>query len=274
MESLKTLIKCLLPPIFVDLIRNRSNGFGWVGDYKTWEDAQKDSSGYDSDIIFEKVKASLLKVKNGEAAYERDSVLFNEIQYSWPLLSAMMWIAAQNKGCLRIIDYGGSLGSTYFQNRQFLKDLKQVKWDIVEQPKFVEYGKTLFEDEILKFYPNIESCLITNDPDVVLLSSVLQYLEKPGELLKKLLKTSVKFVIIDRTPFFKHLDTDIIKLQRVNPEVYPASYPCRIFGKDFLDRELGKSYRVISYFDSQCDPILKTNGDIIMFKGCILRTDA
>ena len=31
--------------------------------------------------VLEKCKNALLKVKNGEAAYERDSVLFNQIQY-------------------------------------------------------------------------------------------------------------------------------------------------------------------------------------------------
>ena len=40
------------------------------------------SSGYDSQLILDKVLTSTLKVKNGEAAYERDSVLFDEIQYA------------------------------------------------------------------------------------------------------------------------------------------------------------------------------------------------
>jgi putative methyltransferase (TIGR04325 family) len=71
------------------------------------------STGYDSEIILEKTRDALLKVKNGEAAYERDSVLFDEIQYAWPLLTSLMWVAAQAKGILNVLDFGGSLGTTY-----------------------------------------------------------------------------------------------------------------------------------------------------------------
>lgn len=31
-----------------------------------------------------------LKVKRGEAVFERDSVLFDEIQYSWPVTAALI----------------------------------------------------------------------------------------------------------------------------------------------------------------------------------------
>ena len=76
---------------------------GWFGNYDKWEDV-------------EKVKASILKVKNGEAVYERDSVLFDEIHYSQPLLSAFDKSIIDNR--LHIVDFGGSLVSSYFKNRK------------------------------------------------------------------------------------------------------------------------------------------------------------
>jgi len=48
------------------------------------EEAMELSTGYDSERILGKVRDSLLKVKRGEAVYERDSVLFDKVQYSWP----------------------------------------------------------------------------------------------------------------------------------------------------------------------------------------------
>ena len=59
------------------------------------------------------------KVKNGEAVYERDSVLFDEIQYSWGLLAGLEKAALEHDGKLCVLDFGGSLGSTYYQNKQF-----------------------------------------------------------------------------------------------------------------------------------------------------------
>ncbi|GHV55461.1 hypothetical protein FACS1894216_17850 [Synergistales bacterium] len=66
----------------------------WSGDYATWEDALLNSKGYDERSIFEKVLKASISVRDGEAVYERDSVLFDQIEYSWPLLAGLMWGAA------------------------------------------------------------------------------------------------------------------------------------------------------------------------------------
>jgi putative methyltransferase (TIGR04325 family) len=109
------LIQLLPDKLFLFL-----KGYGWYGNFKSWQEAKEASTGYDAENILHQVKTSLLKVKNGDAVYERDSVLFDKIEYSWELLAALMWIAAQNKGELHLIDFGGSLGSSYYQNKSFL----------------------------------------------------------------------------------------------------------------------------------------------------------
>ena len=45
-----------------------------------------------------------MKVKKGEAVYERDSMIFDQIEYSWPVLFGLMWAAAQNSGYLKVLD--------------------------------------------------------------------------------------------------------------------------------------------------------------------------
>ena len=82
-----------------------------------------------------------MTVVDGRAAYERDSVLFEEVEYVWPLLASLMWVGARHLGSLNVLDFGGSLGSTYFQNRIFLATLPSVRWNIVEQPRHVEVGR-------------------------------------------------------------------------------------------------------------------------------------
>lgn len=247
---MKKFIKYILPPIFLDIFRYlRHYKYGWKGDYKSWEEPFNLSTKYDSNEVIKKVETSLLKVKNGEAVYERDGFIFDSIQYSWPLLAALMYASTKSDGRLSLIDFGGSLGSTYFQNRKFIDGLKIVSWNIIEQEKFFEIGKKSFENDRLKFFDDIEECISKNKPNILLLSSVLQYIEKPFELLDKLLEFKFEFIIIDRTQF--STTTEKIKLQVVPPYIYNASYPCWFLNeKKFVSYFMNKKYRLIEEFEA------------------------
>ncbi len=248
---MKKIIKSLIPPILLDLYKNAKNAkYGWHGDYQSWEEAKKDSTGYDSKEILQKVRNSLLKVKNGEAVYERDSVLFHNTHYSWPLLTGLMYAAALSDGKLRVLDFGGSLGSTYFQNKKFLDEIKDLSWSVVEQKHFVDAGKEDFEDARLKFFYDIDKCMVSESPNVLVLSSVLQYIEKPYELLNKILNNDFDFIVIDRTPFSRQY-REIIKLQTVPPTIYQASYPSWFFNEKYLYEYLAsKQYSLLEVFDA------------------------
>lgn len=85
--TVKELVKQFVPPVFINcytkiFTRMVQQENCLSGYYNSWIEAVAASTGYDTDLILEKTKAALLKVKNGEAIYERDSVLFNEIQYT------------------------------------------------------------------------------------------------------------------------------------------------------------------------------------------------
>jgi len=88
-NRLRQIIKKITPPIFLDIFRRGITKYGFFGNFSTWEDAVNASTGYDSDEIIKKIKESLLKVKSGEAVYERDSVyilkLFNSILFKYTL---------------------------------------------------------------------------------------------------------------------------------------------------------------------------------------------
>lgn len=244
--SFKTIIKKVLPEAFIRFV----SGFfyGWHGNYKSWKVAESRCSGYDSEEILEKVKTSALLIKEGRAVYERDSFLFNETQHSFPLLASLMWIAARNKGKLNVLDFGGSLGSTYFQNKSFLDSLAEVNWCVVEQPGFVKAGLENFETKNLHFFFTIDECLNSYDIDVILLSSVLQYIEEPYKLLDQLKSAGIKNLIIDRTPFIAA--NDRLTVQKVNPAIYKASYPCWFFNKQKFLSFIDTDYDLLIEFDA------------------------
>jgi putative methyltransferase (TIGR04325 family) len=233
--------------------------YGWFSTNLTWDEAKQITSGYDHREILEKCKNALLKVKNGEAVFERDSVIFDKIEYSWPLLSGLLLVAAKNNGNLSLIDFGGSLGSTYFQNKKFLSQLKEVKWSIVEQENFVDCGKKYFEDSQLKFYHNIESCIAEQQPKAIIFSNVLQYLEKPYDLLAEVAQQKFEYLIFDLTAFHND-DKDLLTIQKVWPEIYQASYPCRFLSKTKFFEKLLDRYELIEEFLSHFGQNIEIDG--------------
>lgn len=247
-KIMKQFLKDWLPPVLIRCIRKGKN-ISFVGNFVSWDEAKKHSNGYDNDIILKKCKDALLKVKNGEAVYERDSVLFDKIQYSFPVLAGLLRVAIANGGNLNVLDFGGSLGSSYYQCRGFLSGLKSLKWSIVEQSKFVECSKELFESEELKFYYDIDECLISEKPDVVLLSSVLQYIEYPYGLLEDIITRNFQYIILDRTPVIE-LESDILTIQKVPKEIYKASFPCWFLREKQLLSCFANRYEILGDWES------------------------
>lgn len=246
---MRSFFRNWLPPFLLRRLKARFRQYGWRGNYRDWGSAAARCTGYDSLAIIDKVAASVNAVRCGQAAHERDSVLFDAPQYSWPLLAALMHVCAVKKS-LRVLDFGGSLGSGYYQNRRFLEDLKNVSWYVVEQPRFVERGRVMFPNGPIRFYGTVEAAVAEGKIDVVVMSSVLQYLEKPYETLKEVALYEIPFLVIDRTGFCIN-DRHRISVQRVHPSIYPASYPCHVFSGTEFEAALAVKYSIMAKF--KCD---------------------
>src|SRR3546814_8173546 len=113
------------------------------------------SSGYSESAILDRVRTATRAVVAGEAAYERDSVLFDKADYPFALITALLRAAASADMRLDVIDFGGSLGSTYRQCRPLLDAVQHLQWHVVEQPHFVEAGRQEFETDELHFWNEI-----------------------------------------------------------------------------------------------------------------------
>lgn len=209
--------------------KKRPGRVEWGGQYPDWASAQAAATGYDSGVILEKVAHATLAVERGEAVYERDSVLFDHVEYSWPLLASLLWIHAQLHR-LHVLDFGGSLGSTWRQNRSFLSCLPDLEWKVVEQEGFVERGRRDFQTPPLSFHTSPQAAC-EQGMDLFLLASSLCYMEHYQDILDSALASGARFLAIDRTPFHAG-DDHRIQLQVVPPEIYPASYPCHIFSRN------------------------------------------
>lgn len=269
--KMATLAKEILPPWLLRQLLKlyRRSSIRFEGPFVTWEEAANKSTGYCGQQILDKVLAATIMVKNGEAAYERDSVVFDEVQHSWPIISGLMWAGARCDGRLSVLDFGGALGSSYFQNRQFFEGMLDISWSVVEQLHFVQAGRKYIQNDHLRFYETIDACVKAEMPNVVLLSSVLQYLEKPYEILKKLLESDASLIIIDRTPYWVKC-SDALTIQHVPPQIYPASYPMHIFSEKHLLERIGCEWSSMAEFLSPEGYVESPVGKFA-FKGFLLQ---
>src|ERR1700722_7587790 len=138
-----------VPPHVRRLLNRRSGGGAvrYSGDFATWEEARRHSLGYDMPAILERVAESLLKVQRGEAVYERDSVLFDHVEHSFPLLTGLLRAALANSGRLIVVGIRVSLGRGYYQCRNALEATASLRWCVVEQSLFAACGRKKFQSD-------------------------------------------------------------------------------------------------------------------------------
>jgi putative methyltransferase (TIGR04325 family) len=243
-------------------------GVRFRGEYASWRDAAAQGDGYDSDAILSRVLNATLAVRDGQAAFERDGVLFAAPEHPYPLLAGLLRVAANCGGRLDVLDFGGALGSSYFQCKPWLTDLPALRWCVVEQPHFVARGRERVADGVLRFAESIENCVADGTPSVALFSGVLQYLEHPRDILDKISSLGIRHVIIDRTPIIEG-DRDVISVQVVPARIVQSSYPIWLFSRDTVLRSLESTYRVISEFPA-VDGVLGGLRRRVEFRGFIL----
>jgi len=219
------------------------------GSYPSWDDAAKACDGYSDATIVNQVLDAARRVQKGEAAYERDGMTFDEPEYPWPVVAAILDASQRLGKPVTVVDFGGSLGSTYFQTRALLGRSVVARWCVVEQPGFVEAGQREFSDGILSFHDRLDDPAIPSPVDVLLLSAVMHYLPNPHEWLDRFVGMRPEQIVVDRTPFWPGDDReDGLVLQTVSAVIYAARYPAWFFKRSqFLDH-FDRAYETVASF--------------------------
>lgn len=234
---MRHLLKIITPPIlwtatkyifrsFTSRSDSEEERYGWFGDYENWEDAKNESVGYDNDpeII------SLVKklTSNKRIDFNKNNKLIDNSNLR--LIACINHILNSEKssdGSFQVLDFGGALGQHYLGLRNFL-NLQNISWNICETLPMVKEGLIHFQTKELKFFESFNS--LQTKFDLVLLSGVLQYVEKPLKILENIISKKPKFILIDRFPMVPFFDEDRICIQNVNYGK-DTSYPSRFFSK-------------------------------------------
>ncbi|MEO7698643.1 MAG: methyltransferase, TIGR04325 family [Opitutus sp.] len=262
--KLRGAIKDVLPPLLykaaaVAVHRTRGDGLVFSGNYRSWSEVAAKAEGYGEQEILDRTLSAMKEVTAGRAVFERDSVLLPEPEYSFPALTALLWLSSRAKNRLELVDFGGALGSSFFQFRRFLSHLDEIRWAVVEQEHFVRCGQAELSGRGLSFHPSIDDALQGRPAELFFASSVLQYLPDPGAFLDSLMAHRFNYILIDRTAFIRG-SQDRLTLQHNARSLYRASYPAWFFNETSFLKKFQSTYDVVYSFDGR-DQVLLAGGD-------------
>jgi putative methyltransferase (TIGR04325 family) len=264
-KKLKFFLRRWIPQGVRDLL-NRFSGHAiyYHGQFADWPSAAQAAGGYDEGHLLARLVAAATAVRNGSAAWEQDGVTWDQIPPDMPVFAAMARVALAGNGQLTVLDFGGGMGSSYFQCKAFLPQSAIRSWTVVEQLELVEVGQREIARDALHFQPSIDAVLAAGTPDVALLSSVLQYLEDPWSILDRILLAEIPYLIIDRHPC--SMTRELITVQVVPSSLYKASYPSWLFDCPRMLGRLGEYYELLASWDGK-DPAIRGWGMGAEFRG-------
>jgi putative methyltransferase (TIGR04325 family) len=222
--------------------------------------------------ILSKVFESIIAVRDGRAAYERDSVAFSDFTYNDNVRLSLVDSINRTSGSIVVADFGGSLGSLFFQYGRFLENVA-VDWNVIEQSNFVDCGKKYLSTNELHFYYSIRECARDKKIDILILSSVLCYLENPYDWLEEFVSLGIPYLLIDRTAFAEG-KKELLTVQVVPPEIYEASYPAWFLNEEKLLNVLLTKYDVLRELPDMFDGEDRVEGILCYRKGFFMRLKA
>ena len=223
----------------------------YKGPYKKWSQAKHQSSGYNDKKILYRVRNSALIAKNSKNKFEVDSLIFKR-PYRNKFFEKILKNLSKKKS-INIIDFGGSLGSTYYRYKNIFSKKNKLQWSIIEQKSFVKIGKKEFKERNLSFYFNFKDLKLkikNKKINIFLLSSSIQYIGNYKKIINEINSLNPDHIIFLKTPV-NLLNSDRIYIEKVPKDIYGLSYPSWVFSKKKLINSFS-NYKIV--YDKKVKP--------------------
>jgi putative methyltransferase (TIGR04325 family) len=192
---------------------------------KNWESAVSRSSGYQSPQTISTIEGSDPVVDKWTA--DQNFLGNRYLQVASAILSGLNFEKLKSDTPLRVLDIGGGLGEYFFLLKKYQPKIK-LEWLILETPALCQLAKT---KQIAT--PGVSWTDALNDPnqsfDIVLLSSVIQYVEKPFELIETAMRKA-PLLIFNRLPLSTN-SHNLVCIQRPGLLETKGSYPVHILSE-------------------------------------------
>jgi putative methyltransferase (TIGR04325 family) len=201
----------------------------------SWNTAVAKSVGYESTSVVGPVVEATRQLRDEW----QDAVLATSRyqQVATGMLYCIAQSALKPSQTIRVLDFGGG-GADYFYQFQKFAPHFNFDWTVLETPALAKaMQRELGQDHAnVRWVDSFEKTIETYD--VILCSSVLQYLEKPFEVLAELVKKS-QFLILNRIPLVDTAE-HFVAVQRIVTKRKRGSYPAHFFSESKFVQDLSQ----------------------------------
>ena len=207
---------------------------------KNWQSAVSGSSGYQS-------PQTISTIEGSDPVVDKSSIKQNflgnrYLQVASAILSGLNLETLKADTTIRVLDIGGGLGEYFFLLRDNMPNLK-FEWLILETPALCQLAKTKYTNS-----PEVSWTDALNDSNqtfnIVLLSSVIQYVEMPFELIEMAMQKA-PLLIFNRLPLSTHAH-NLVCIQRPGLLETKGSYPVHILSERLFMSYLLARGRIMS----------------------------
>ena len=203
----------------------------WEGIYKEFSDLGELGNAHDSRRWHE---SELKKINEQISNFNRGIINSNFIEN---ILSVLAGSICNLNNTIKILDFGGGLGHSYFPLRLNLPDCFKLKYLIIENKSLCKLGKKINKDfEEIFFNSQIKEQKV----DLIFAKSSLHYVSNWEQLLKQFRKLSPEYLIISDLPASE------IKTFVTSQKYYNYKIPVRFWNiNEFLNFMDSLDYKLI-----------------------------
>jgi putative methyltransferase (TIGR04325 family) len=217
--NVENLLDLTLPPRIRILIRGMLSPVIGFTKSRSWDDATRKSAGYANDLV----------IDSAADISERSATQHTHLDSRTLQLISAFGLAKYDSPSrvLRVLDIGGADGLHYRKIRQAMS-AQLVEWTILETPAMIAKLTEKGLGSGIRWVSHFEET--DSDYDIVLLSSVIQYVTDPYAMLRSAAARGKKLVI-NRLPLIDGPE-DVPTIQHLRMYGRRGSYPAW-----FLSRE-------------------------------------
>jgi putative methyltransferase (TIGR04325 family) len=219
---------------------------------KSWDIAIRKSAGWSSERTLKHEKQFQFK----ELMYEIESDFVRDerfMQLAAAFFSIDRKTPTYDSSKISVLDVGGGFGKYFYLFSKFFPNITWA-WVVVETESQCESIPAQ-----LRSTPGVTFCseIPTNRKlDIGLLSSVIEYVEKPFELLQHVSEIC-EAIVLNRIPLTSFKE-DIVAIQRPGIFETRGSYPLHMFSeKIFIDRLTALGKISLRWFVPQDSPVVR-----------------
>ena len=165
----------------------------WEGVYSSFSEVPVTGPGFDGEAW---VNNSLNKIRTLREDAEKNTPLPPPSNYREGLLPLLAALVYSEQKELRILDFGGGIGFTYYQTLYALPRTRGLEYHIVEQETVCQAGREFFIQEADRLFFHVALEEVRGTFDIVHIGSALHYVKEWRTLLANLCALSPKYLLL------------------------------------------------------------------------------